>query len=291
MSLCNLYSILHKAKLEKRAIGAFNVANLEMIRGVIRAAEDLNTPVILQLTEAWERYAPLELMAPVMITAAKQASVDVVVHLDHGRNKNVVMKALQLGFSSVMLDASQLPLYENIDLVKKVVSMAKEYNASVEGEIGIIGGNEEGNTEPEIQCTSPADVQEFCQQTNVDALAIAIGNAHGSYHVPPQLHYEVLEECAKITDTPLVLHGGSGLLTQDFQKAISMGITKINIATASFDSMMQQIRNMDGLKYGKDGYFELNEKMVNGTYESVKKHMRIFNMEEIGTDRKGENEL
>lgn len=281
MSLCNLYSILHKAKLERRAIGAFNVANLEMIRGVIRAAEDLNTPVILQLTEAWERYAPLELMAPVMITAAKRASVDVVVHLDHGRNKNVVMNALQLGFSSVMLDASQLPLYENIDLVKRVVSMAREYNASVEGEIGIIGGNEEGNTVQEIRCTSPADVQEFCQQTNVDALAIAIGNAHGSYHVPPQLHYEVLEECAKITDTPLVLHGGSGLLTQDFQKAISMGITKINIATASFDSMMQQIRDMDGLKYGKDGYFELNEKMVNGTYESVKKHIRIFNMEEI----------
>jgi len=290
MSLCNLYSILHKAKLERRAIGAFNVANLEMIRGVIMAAEELNTPVILQLTEAWERYAPLELMAPVMITAAKQASVEVVVHLDHGRDKNVVIKALQLGFSSVMLDASHLPLDENIDQVKKIVNIAKAYNASVEGEIGIIGGNEEGYTVSEIRCTRPADVQEFCQKTNVDALAIAIGNAHGFYNMPPRLHYEVLEECAKITNTPLVLHGGSGLLAQDFQKAISRGITKINIATASFDSMMQQIRDIDGLKFGKDGYFELNEKMVNGTYESVKKHIQIFNMVGIETDRNGGNE-
>lgn len=291
MSLCNLYSILHKAKFEKQAIGAFNVANLEMIRGAIRAAEELNTPVILQLTEAWERYAPLELMAPVMITAAKQAAVDVVVHLDHGRSMDVVIKALQLGFSSVMLDASHLPLDENIDLVKKMVNIAKEYNASVEGELGIIGGNEERHTLSEIQCTRPADVQEFCQQTKVDALAIAIGNAHGAYNLPPQLHYNVLEECAKLTDTPLVLHGGSGLLAQDFQKAISMGITKINIATASFDSIMQQIRDIDSLKVGKDGYFELNEKIVNGTYESVKKHIKIFNRVEIGTDRIGGNEL
>lgn len=291
MSLCNLYSILHKAKLEKRAIGAFNVANLEMIRGVIRAAEDLSTPVILQLTEAWEQYAPLELMAPVMIKAARQSSVDVAVHLDHGRNLIVAMKALQLGFSSVMLDASHLPLDENIDLVKRMVDIAKEYDASVEGEIGTIGGNEDGHTVSEIKCTRPADVQKFCQQTKVDALAIAIGNAHGSYNAPPQLHYEILGQCGKITDTPLVLHGGSGLLTQDFQKAISMGITKINIATASFDSMMEQIRDVDGLKEGKDGFFELNKKMVNGTYESVKKHIQIFNMVDMRTDRNGGKEL
>jgi fructose-bisphosphate aldolase class II len=272
-------SVLQKASQEKKAVGAFNVANMEMIRGVIKAAEELNTPVIMQVTEAWETHAPLELMAPAMISAAHNAAVDVVVHLDHGRDISTILKALELGFSSVMLDASHLPFEENIELVRRIVKRANNYDASVEGELGVIGGNEEGGKDFEALCTKPSEVQKFCERTNVDALAIAIGTAHGYYKVKPNLRFDVLEECGKITNTPLVLHGGSGLTSADFQKVISLGIRKINIATASFDSMLEEIRDMD-VKHGKDGYFEVNEKMVNGTYESVKKHIRIFNMEE-----------
>ena len=266
MSLVAMKELLARAEEKGVAIGAFSVGNMEMVMGAVKAAEELKAPIILQIAEVRLKSSPLELMGPMMISAAENANVDIAVHLDHGLNVKTVEQALDIGFTSVMLDGSLLPLEENIKTVKGVVETAKEHGATVEAELGVVGGNE------------GEDAKRFCDETGVDALAVAIGNAHGNYPVLPELRFDVLEEIHKKVNTPLVLHGGTGISDEQFQRAISLGVRKINIATASFDSLASYAKTYCDNKE-KANYFELSACEVEGVYQNVKRHIKVFNME------------
>lgn len=276
MALVKMKDLLRRAEEKNIGCGAFSVGNMEMVRGAIRAAEELDTPIILQIAEVRLKNSPLHLMGPMMVQAAKEAKVDVAVHLDHGLTFETVDKALELGFTSVMLDASTLPFEENIARVKAVVEKARKYGATVEAELGLVGGSEDGSCDHGIRCTDPDDAVVYARETGIDALAVAIGNAHGNYPVAPTLAFDVLEKINEKVDIPLVLHGGSGITDKDFQRAISLGIRKVNIATASFNSLTAHVEKyMESTD--KHNFFDLNEAMVQGTYENVKRHILVFN--------------
>ena len=276
MALVKMKDLLRRAEEKNIGCGAFSVGNMEMVRGAIRAAEELDTPIILQIAEVRLKNSPLHLMGPMMVQAAKEAKVDVAVHLDHGLTFETVDKALELGFTSVMLDASTLPFEENIARVKAVVEKARKYGATVEAELGLVGGSEDGSCDHGIRCTDPDDAVVYERETGIDALAVAIGNAHGNYPVAPTLAFDVLEKIHEKVDIPLVLHGGSGITDKDFQRAISLGIRKVNIATASFNSLTAHVEKyMESTD--KHNFFDLNEAMVKGTYENVKRHILVFN--------------
>lgn len=276
MALVKMKDLLKRAEEKNIGCGAFSVGNMEMVRGAIRAAEELDTPIILQIAEVRLKNSPLHLMGPMMVQAAKEAKVDVAVHLDHGLTFETVDKALELGFTSVMLDASTLPFEENIARVKAVVEKARKYGATVEAELGLVGGSEDGSCDHGIRCTDPDDAVVYARETGIDALAVAIGNAHGNYPVAPTLAFDVLEKIHEKVDIPLVLHGGSGITDKDFQRAISLGIRKVNIATASFNSLTAHVEKyMESTD--KHNFFDLNEAMVQGTYENVKRHILVFN--------------
>ena len=277
MALVTMKSLLEQARNNHRGVGAFSVGNMEMVKGAVQAAEELNTPIILQIAEVRLKHSPLALMGPMMVQAAKEAKVDIAVHLDHGLTMDVVEQALELGFTSVMFDSSTYPFEENMTRTQEVVKVAKQYGATVEAELGLVGGSEDGSCDHGIRCTNPDDAKIFCERTGIDALAVAIGNAHGNYPVAPKLAFDVLEEIHNKVDVPLVLHGGSGITDADFQKAISLGIVKVNIATASFNNLTKRAEEYLQSE-GAHNYFALNEAMVQGTYENVKHHINVFNM-------------
>lgn len=278
--LVNMRELLADAQKGNYAVGSFSVANMEMVLGVLQAAKELNAPVILQIAEVRLKQSPLELIGPLMAAAAKYADTPVAVHFDHGKTMEKITQALEIGFTSVMFDGSHLPLDENIEMTKKVIEKAKKYGASVEAEIGCVGGSEDGSEDIAVNCTKVEDAVRFEKETGVDALAIAIGNAHGNYKSTPKLRFDILEEVEKNTDLPLVLHGGTGITPDDFVRCSHTGIKKINIATATFDSVENNVSkcyNENSIK----GYYDLQSAEVQGAYENVKKHILIF-----GTDGK-----
>lgn len=275
MSLVTLNTLLQRAEKNGVATGAFSVGNMEMILGALKAAEETNTPIILQIAEVRLPTSPLKIIGPMMVAAAENASVDVCVHLDHGLNYSTVEEALDLGFTSVMLDGSLLSFEDNISLTKKVVKKAKEYGASVEAELGVVGGNEGDGKGHSIQYTDPSLALEFTQKTGIDALAVAIGNAHGNYPVAPKLRLDVLNEIHNICPTPLVLHGGTGITSDDFRNCIRNGVRKINIATASFTAVSNAAKAVSD---ANGGYFVLSQAIADAVYENVKNHINIFNM-------------
>lgn len=276
MALVTMKKLLEQAGKENRGVGAFSVGNMEMVKGAVRAAEELDTPIILQIAEVRLPHSPLALMGPMMVQAAKEAKVDVAVHLDHGLTMETVKKALELGFTSVMYDSSTYPFEENMARTREVVEIAKKYGATVEAELGLVGGSEDGSCDHGIRCTDPKDAKVFCENTGIDALAVTIGNAHGNYPVAPTLAFDVLEEIDQKTEVPLVLHGGSGITDEDFRRAISLGIVKVNIATASFNQLTKRAEEYFRTE-GAHNYFKLNEAMVQGTYENVRHHIEVFN--------------
>ncbi|MEO1769575.1 class II fructose-bisphosphate aldolase [Candidatus Enterococcus ferrettii] len=239
--LADLKEVLVKARSEKIAIAAFNVPNLEMVRAAISAAEQLNLPVILQHAEGHDSLIPLEEIGPIMLQYAKQSKVPVVVHLDHGKSFAAIVRAMKLGFTSVMIDASDLPFEENIARTKEIVKIAHSLGVSVEAELGHVftsslgGGegrvpddNEIGNIDI---YTDPAQAKQFVAATGVDCLAIAFGTVHGIYLNEPKLDLNRVEEVYKEVGIPLVMHGGSGVSAADYQRAIDKGIAKINYYT------------------------------------------------------------
>ncbi len=273
--LVNMKELLKKAQEGSYAVGSFSVANMEMILGVIKAAEETRSPIILQIAEVRLNHSPLEIIGPCMLAAAKNASVPVAVHLDHGTSLECIKKALDLGFTSVMFDGSHLPFEENVAKTKEVVALAKQYGAATEAEIGCVGGSEDGSVDIAMRCTSPSQAKEFFDMTGVDALAIAIGNAHGFYKDAPELRFDILEDVAKAVSVPLVLHGGTGIEPEDFIKCHQKGIKKINIATATFAACESKVR--EGYEKGEiKGYYDLHQKEIQGAYENAKKHMDIF---------------
>ena len=278
--LVNMRDLLADAEAGNYAVGSFSVANMEMVLGVLKAAKELNAPVILQIAEVRLKQSPLDVIGPLMVAAAENADTPVAVHFDHGKTLEKIEEALDIGFTSVMFDGSHLPLDENIAMTKKVIAMAEDYDAAVEAEIGCVGGSEDGSEDIAINCTKLEDAVKFENETGVDALAIAIGNAHGNYKSTPKLRFDILEQVDNATDTPLVLHGGTGISPEDFVKCSKTGIRKINIATATFDSVENSVRN--AYNNGSiSGYYDLQAAEVEGAYQNAKKHILIF-----GTDGK-----
>ncbi len=275
MSLVNMSALLSKAREGGYAVGSFSVANMEMVLGVLKAVEETKSPAILQIAEVRLNHSPLEIIGPLMVAAAKNSSMPVAVHFDHGKTTEKIKQALDIGFTSVMFDGSHLPFEENARITAEIKKLASEYGADCEGEIGCVGGSEDGSEDIAINCTSPMQALEFYEKTNVDALAVAIGNAHGNYKQTPKLRFDILEETARLVKAPLVLHGGTGILPDDFRKCISLGINKINIATATFDSVEQSVREAYANSVIK-GYYDLQTAEVEGAYKNAMKHIEIF---------------
>lgn len=273
--LVNMRDLLADAEKGNYAVGSFSVANMEMVLGAVQAAEELNAPIILQIAEVRLKQSPLEIIGPLMVAAAKSAKVPVAVHFDHGKTLEKINQALEIGFTSVMFDGSHLPLDENIAMTNRVIESAKKYDAAVEAEIGCVGGSEDGSEDIAINCTKPEDAVKFERETGVDALAVAIGNAHGNYKATPKLRFDILETVDKMTKTPLVLHGGTGISPDDFVRCSKTGIKKINIATATFDSVENSVRDCYNNKSIK-GYYDLQAAEVDGAYNNVKRHILIF---------------
>lgn len=237
MALVNMKEMLLSARKEKRAIGAFNIANYETARAIVQAAEAEKSPVIIQLYMRLFDSEKAYDLAGTLLRLAHRSSQAIALHLDHGDKIQQVKDALAWGYTSVMFDGSRLPFDENVRMTKFCSDYAKSFGASVEGEIGHVAQGDE---------TALTDVQEACdfaKQTNVDALAVSIGTAHGYYKAVPKLDIERCQEIAEnLPDTPLVLHGGSGTPLEDVRKVIRSGVAKVNIATEYMDTYLKSAR-------------------------------------------------
>lgn len=231
--LVSMKDILADARKNHYGVGFFNAVNVEMARAVIEAAEKLRAPVMVGTAEVLLPAMSLERVAEYLIPMAEKASVPVCVHYDHGLSFERCMEALRLGFTSVMYDCSTAAYEENVAQVAEMVKICHAMNATVEGEPGHVGDNAgSGRLEPpEDYYTDPAMARDFVARTGVDALAVAVGNAHGEYRFPPKLDFDRIEAISRQTGIPLVLHGGSGLSGGDFQTAVKKGICKVNIFT------------------------------------------------------------
>ena len=278
--LVNMNDVLIPAKKGKYAVGLFNAVNLELARGIIAAAESSQSPVIMGTAEVLLPYGPLEEVSYYLIPMEKKASVPVVIHLDHGLKKETCLKALELGFSSIMYDCSTDSYEENVKKVKEMADIAHSYGATIEGELGHVGDNDgsaEGNSSlarPEDFYTDPKMAKDFVEKTGIDALAIAVGTAHGAYKLPPKLDFERIRTIANTVDVPLVLHGGSGLTDNDFKRAIEEGISKINIFTdiniAAVEAEFKKFENMS------KGIIDLIPAAVEAVKQETLKKMTLF---------------
>ena len=271
--LVNLNDVLKKAQKEHYAVGLFNTTDTDMLEAVIAAAEEMKSPVILGTAEVLLPYGELKLIAPSIIAAAKRATVPVVVHYDHGLTFERCMEALQLGFTSIMFDGSAGDSDKNIADTKEVVRIAHSMGATVEGEIGHVGEAANCDNATSDRYTTVKEAKDFLEATGVDALAIAIGTAHGAYKAKPCLDINRLKEIRANVDTPLVLHGGSGLSDDDFKNTIREGIAKVNIFTdlcvAGENAVKKAIAE-------NKGYLEMRNEKVEAIKAAVKTKMQLF---------------
>lgn len=228
--LVNLKDVLIPAQKGGYAVGLFNTTDTDMLEGVLAAAEELRAPVIIGTAEVLLPFGELKLIAPSVRAAAERATVPVVLHYDHGLTVERCIEALDLGFTSIMFDGSAGDADANIELTRKVVEMCHSRGVTVEGEIGHVG-NADVEGDQDNNYTTPEEAKAFVEATGVDALAVAIGTAHGAYKHKPCLDLNRLAEIRSTIDTPLVLHGGSGLTDDDFRNTIKNGIAKVNIFT------------------------------------------------------------
>ncbi len=274
--LVNLNDVLKKAQKEHYGVGLFNTTDTDMLEAAISAAEEMNSPIIIGTAEVLLPFGELKLIAPSIIAAAKRATVPVIVHYDHGLTFERCMEALQLGFTSVMFDGSAGDRDKNIADTKEVVRIAHAMGATVEGEIGHVGEAINCDNATSDRYTTAKEANDFLDATGVDALAIAIGTAHGAYKAKPCLDIERLKEIRKNIDTPLVLHGGSGLSDDDFRNTIKEGIAKVNIFTdlcvAGENAMKKAIAD-------NKSYLDIRNAKVEAIKEAVKTKIMLFGSE------------
>ncbi|WP_028532434.1 class II fructose-1,6-bisphosphate aldolase [Paenibacillus sp. UNC217MF] len=233
MPLVSMNEFLPKAKENKFAVGQFNINNLEFTQAITEAAMEENAPIIFGVSEGALRYMGMEYTVAMAEAAAKKSGLPIALHLDHGSTFEVAMACIRAGFSSVMFDGSHHAYEDNIRLTKEVVKAAHAMGVSVEGELGTIGGVEDDLhvDEDAAQLANPEEAIRFYEETGVDALAIAVGTAHGMYKGEPKLHYDIIEAVASKIPVPVVLHGGSGVPDESIRKAIVAGAGKINVNT------------------------------------------------------------
>lgn len=276
MPLFNLQSMLEKAEREKYAVGSFDVINTDMLQGVIAAAEETRSPVILAFAQSFEDTVALENLAPVMVSMAQRATVPVAVHLDHAMTFDYISRAVSYGFTSVMIDASVLPFDENVSATNKVIELCRKTDVSVEAELGHVSGGEAVDKDDEYIYTDVSEAAQFVKETGVDALAVAIGTVHGVYRKKPVLSLQRLYDIKQQTQIPLVLHGGSGLSDDDFRAAIANGVSKINIFTDLTLAAMESIRR--DINIGSP-YMSLCFHAVQAVKDETIKKIKLFGSE------------
>lgn len=265
---------LLEVRSEGRAILAVNFYNLETLFGIMLAAQEMKSPVILQLTGKSIEYMGLQTAVSLGRTALKQFNVDGWIHLDHGDSVELAHKCLDAGFDSVMIDASENALSENVKITKIIVDLAEAYKVNVEAELGYIA--KLGQSKNHTGFTEPEEAKYFVESTGVNALAIAIGSSHGFYKEEPKLDIERLEKIRNMVDIPLVLHGASGIPGVTLQKAIRSGICKINIATEVKNIFMQTLKN----ELNNTNEIDLRKVFppaINAVAELVKSKLEIIN--------------
>ena len=231
MPLTTTTELLRRAQQGGYAVGAFNVENMEMMQAVIEAAEAAHAPVILQTTPSTLRYAPPELFQAMAARLAGQAAAPVALHLDHGNSFELARRAIDAGYTSVMIDASQKPWEDNVRLTRQVTETAAAFGVPVEAELGTVGGKEDDLSAEGDAYTDPQQARQFVEETGVSSLAVAIGTAHGVYHGVPRLDVDRLRRIRAAVAAPLVLHGASGLSDDSVRECIRAGICKVNFAT------------------------------------------------------------
>ncbi len=274
--LANMNDLLLPAKEGRYGIGFFNAVNVEMARAVIETAEELRAPVMVGTAEILLPAMSLERVAEYLIPMARKASVPVCVHYDHGLTFEKCMKALKLGFTSVMYDCSTEDYESNTAKVAEMVRICHGMDVTVEGELGHVGDNEgAGKLEnPSDYYTDPEVAADFVMRTGIDSLAVAVGNAHGDYKFPPKLDFERIETIAGRTGLPLVLHGGSGLSDSDFRTAVQKGICKVNIFTDIDKAGKSGIE--EGLAAGASSMMALIPYEIEAMKRVVRNKMELF---------------
>ena len=225
--------LLLDAQRNKYAVGAFNVENMEMVLAVLSAAEETNSPVIMQTTPGTVKYAGADMYFANIRAAARRTKIPVACHLDHGNTLAIAVQALHAGYTSIMIDGSKLPFEENIALTKTVTEICHAVNIPVEAELGRVGGKEDGldNSQSENPYTDPDEAAVFVERTGCDSLAVAVGTAHGVYKGIPHINFDVLAKIHEAVNIPLVLHGTSGVPDDQVIRCVSMGMCKVNYAT------------------------------------------------------------
>lgn len=278
--LVGLKEILKIAEEEKNAVGMFNATGFDSLQAVIGAAEELNRPVIIAHAEVHNVYNDISFVGPAMIAAAKNAKVPVCVHLDHGVSKSMIYRALRIGFTSVMIDASALPYEGNVKLSKEITEIAHAMGVGVEAELGRLLTSENGEemlegTDASVFYTDEKQAQQFAEATGIDALAVSFGTSHGFYKAQPKLDFDVVRKCAEATGLPLVMHGGSGVSDEGFTNAIQAGIRKINyysyMSKAGYEAAAKEI------KCGHTKYFhDVEYAAMQAMKEDVIRAIRLF---------------
>lgn len=280
MPLVSLSAVLLPAYRGHFAIGSFNTFNEDFTDAILAAAASEKSPVIVSFSEVQLSYVDLECIAEVTRIKARRLDIPVVLHLDHGLTLETVSRAVDLGFTSVMFDGSAMPYEENVRNCRAVVQMCAGREISVEAELGAVGGDEGGGAESEADTSLFTDVSlatDFVKQTGVDALAVAIGNAHGRYKREPQLDFNRLGELNDALEMPLVLHGGSGISDADFRMAIDRGIAKINFYTGMLQAAITTTKSRVG-ECGErySGYLDLLKQVKDRVASTVAERIRVF---------------
>lgn len=253
--LVNMVEMLNKAKEGKYAVGQFNINNLEWTIAVLKKAQELNSPVILGVSQGAAKYMcgfnVVSAMVKELITSLN-ITIPVALHLDHGDSVESCKKAIDAGFTSVMIDASHYPYNENVEITKEVVEYAKKFNVSVEAELGRVGGQEDDVVSQGVVYADVKECQRFVKDTGVDCLAPALGSVHGPYKGEPKLGFKEMLEIKEATGKPLVLHGGSGIPDYQIKEAISRGTCKINVNTEcqqEWTKLVRETLNKDSNVY------------------------------------------
>ena len=283
MPLVTSEKMLLDAQKGNYAVGAFNVENMEMVKAVIAAAEELKAPVMLQTTPSTIKYGTVETYAAIVRAEAEKASVPVCLHLDHGNSFELAVRAMKAGYTSVMIDGSGEDFENNIAVTKKVVDVAKAIGIPVEAELGKVGGKEDDLEADADTNTDPSEAKEFVERTGVSSLAVAIGTAHGFYVGTPVLDKPRVSAIREVVSVPLVLHGASGLSEEDVRECVERGMCKVNFATelrAAYTAAVKKLLEEKPETYDP-------KKFGTAAMEAVKEQVKI-RMKMCGCDGKAE---
>lgn len=274
--LASTTDLLRAAMAGDYAIGAFNIYNLEGVRAVLRAAEAQRSPVMLQLHPGALEHGGAGLVA-LCLTAAREATIPVTVHLDHSSSPDAIQEALQVGVPSIMADGSHLSYEENIAFTRAMTVLAQTHHALVEAELGRLTGTEDGLTVPEYEAkfTDPAQAADFVARTGIDALAVCIGNVHGRYRSEPRLDFTRLAAIQRAVPVPLVLHGASGLPEAMVQQAIALGVRKFNVNTEVREAYVTALRTRLAAP-GTPDILELMQQAETAMQEIVATKLQLF---------------